>query len=196
MVEFEGVLADVRRKCDHASIRKVNREALLTLRVLRRADAEVFAITSHSGRRIQDVIRSLEREGILDSSFLVRPEKCRTPDGMMTIPKDHSRLVENIGEDNPLRNCAIIGADPNRDVPVRPFGIVTAIAGMPVSFGKAIAYMRVLLEVGAGSFARGFDMVSSQLRNIRKNAVQFIDDGRWNFNDDVRGLSRVLYFRY
>ncbi|MEW6036040.1 MAG: hypothetical protein AB1529_05485 [Candidatus Micrarchaeota archaeon] len=163
----------------------MNSEAMRTIPALRRAGARII-LTAH--RPLPDNLEV--RRALLESEDGVRLGRL-----LRDVPRRFTGALEAAHVQDAFRDCAIIGADPYTDVPAKPVGIVTAISGDGISFGKVLAYLRSLIHLGEGDFAKGFDSLAGFVRRRHNRAVSIVDDGRYNFNDDAPGLSRVLVFQ-
>jgi len=175
------------------TLEKVNEGARITLPALRDARATAV-ITTASNREYADYMA--EAAGLKDriDGIYTRGDLLYSRHGRLRfLPKSYARVMEALGEEAPHANCAVIGDDVHRDVPINPQGVVTVIAGMEIPFGKILAYLRTMLQLGDGNFAEGFDRLMDGMRKLR--SVQFMRRSNWWFYGDEFGTARVMRFR-
>lgn len=196
LVDLDGTLIDSVERTGKSSsyeVKTVNDAALRTLPALRRANAMCLITSGGDRAYVTEMVEATGINNIADGIFTMEDLIAPKGKGMRDTPKNYRKVIELVGERNPLANCAVIGNDPGIDVPINPEGMVTAIINIDTQFGLVIAYLRVFLELGKGSFAEGFDLMCQYGR--RMGSTKLLKRNDWRFDGGFSGSARVLYFR-
>lgn len=192
LLDLDKTLILCKDQDTHPKLHLVNEGARLILPVLRKARATAVITTAASRDYAHEMTAAaglkVDRIFSRGDMLYVRDDQIRF------LPKNYRGVLDEIREESPHANCAVIGDDIARDVPVEPQGIVTVIAGMETNFGRITAFLRTMLQLGGGNFADGFDRLRDGMKRRLQN-VRVIRCADWHFCDDVYGMARIVQFR-
>lgn len=106
-------------------------------------------------------------------------------------PKDLREAIDEIGETDPLRNCIMIGNDPDSDIPIYPKGLVSMIGDdMERLFGMGLVHLSYCLDAGESDFARGFDRIFEEDPDRHSARFERTDDHP--FDKRTNGFARII----
>jgi len=172
---------------------KVNASAIEALAVVAAAGAMPLVTSAASAVYVEKAAAAVGLTPVIYGVF--GQEHLRYTDGAglsRCAPKDYAPVIEAVGEQDPLSNCVVIGNDPTGDVPISPLGLVTVLLTIDASFHDLVATLEHLLELGDGSFARGFDAQVGG-GSLRHGAAEFEDVADWKFLENRAGRARLVY---
>jgi hypothetical protein len=197
LIDLDGTLIQSRKLADSGvyTLARVRDAAPDVLPALRRENARCFITSAAESAYIESMMESAGIMGSVDGIFSREDLGVQTYlDGetVCYMPKDYSKPITHAGEDDPLGNCAIIGNDPDLDVPRNPLGIVTLIGTLETSLSLMVAALGAIVNFGDGRIAAGFDRLWEN--GISLDGAELIRTGSWRFWPGAYGLARIVRF--
>jgi len=184
------------------TITEINASAKEALQDMRNWGARIYVTSAADDRYVKKVVQLTGFSEIVDDTYGWDRMVHLMGKRWGVSPKDYRPILEDIGEKNPLSNCAVIGNDLLSDVSVYPKGMVSVICpDMNDLFLYGPMFLNAALEEGMGKFWRGFDyyygFAPALLRligaNPDENHMQFMRKDDWEFDKRTTGFARVLY---